>query len=338
MTHEFKQLVEVAYQNPHLKHVLATVVALDGSSYRKPGVQMLLSSDGTVTGAVSGGCVEKEVQLQAESVFESQISKVMTYDGSYRLGCKGVLYILLEPFSVTKSRYELVQEAFKERNSLLMTSYFAKEYSISPRFGSILKLTNKQVLSFRDDFVIDETIAHFSQTFSALSQLVIVGAEHDAVALCKASSQLGWEVRIIASPRDPKGIEFFTGATQISYLDPQMPIDFKIDSHTAVVLMNHNYARDFHFLLTLQKQNPFYIGILGSAQRREQILHDLFEYNSDLALEFIDAVYSPAGINIGAITPQEIAISILSEIIAVKHNKEVPSLRFRMGSIHVDKR
>ncbi|MFC5683251.1 XdhC family protein [Flavobacterium sp. MAHUQ-51] len=337
MTHEFKLLVEVAYGNQHIKHVLATVVNLDGSSYRKPGVQMLISEDGAIAGAVSGGCVEKEVQFQALRVFETQVPKVITYDGSFRLGCKGTLYILIEPFSISDVTYKLIQKELKARKTLEITSFFEKEYTESGCFGSVLKISSNQELTFREKYIPNKNLSQFKQVLTAISQLVIFGAEHDAVALSNMAVQMGWEVRIVTSPRDSRGIEIFLGANQISYLDPEMPFDFIIDEQTAVVLMNHNYARDLHFLLNLQKQNAFYIGILGSAQRREKLMHDLIEYNSELVLNFMETIYSPAGINIGAITPQEIAISIISEILAIKNKKEVPSLRHLMGQIHNNK-
>ena len=109
MTHELKEIVKEAIKNQALgiKNVLATVVDLDGSSYRHPGVRMLLSSTGKMIGAVSGGCVEKEVLRSANSVFETGKSKIMTYDGRYRLGCEGVLYILLEPFKVSDTFKEI---------------------------------------------------------------------------------------------------------------------------------------------------------------------------------------------------------------------------------------
>ena len=108
MTHEFKNIVEEALvaAKKGIKSVLATVVALDGSSYRRPGVRMLILEDGKMIGAVSGGCVEKEVLLQSESVFKTGQSKVMTYDGRYRLGCEGVLYILIEQFNPSKLFYK----------------------------------------------------------------------------------------------------------------------------------------------------------------------------------------------------------------------------------------
>ena len=100
MIHELKNIITttILKQEQGLKNVLATVVHLEGSSYRKPGVRMLISEDMEMTGAVSGGCVEAEVRRRAQSVFENGKSKMMTYDGRYRLGCEGILYILIEPF------------------------------------------------------------------------------------------------------------------------------------------------------------------------------------------------------------------------------------------------
>ena len=98
MTHELKQIVAtyISSRSKGLKTVLATVVALDGSSYRKPGVRMLIVEDETMVGAVSGGCVEKDILRQSKTVFDTGHPKMMTYDGRYRLGCEGILYILLE--------------------------------------------------------------------------------------------------------------------------------------------------------------------------------------------------------------------------------------------------
>ncbi len=98
--HELKQIINAYNQakDLNLKSVLASVVDLDGSSYRKPGVRMLILENDKMIGAVSGGCVEKEVLRQAKSVFTDGKSKMMTYDGRYRLGCEGVIYILLEEF------------------------------------------------------------------------------------------------------------------------------------------------------------------------------------------------------------------------------------------------
>ncbi|MGJ5641365.1 XdhC family protein [Formosa sp. S-31] len=334
MTHEFKQFVDVAYKNQNIKHVLATVVALDGSSYRKPGVQMLISEYGTMTGAVSGGCVEKEVLFQSQSVFLTNCPKVITYNGTFRLGCEGILYILIEPFKLTTESYTRIQTELQERRSMEMTSYFEKRVKQDYCFGSTIKLSDNTILNFRADFKPGSNTTTRSQNFTAIPQLVIFGGEHDAVALYKSAALLGWDIKVIASPRNPITLENFPEATKIYYQDPSMEFDFILDEHTAVVLMNHNYARDLQFFLQIQAFPVYYIAVLGSVKRRERLIHDLIEFAPDADTDFTDTIYSPAGIHIGAITPQEIAISILSEMIAVKRNKEVPSLRNYLGSFH----
>ena len=128
MTHELKKIFQ-EYGNLRakgLKTVLASVVALDGSSYRRPGVRMLISEDGTMVGAVSGGCVEKEVFFQATSVFKTGIPKMMTYDGRFRLGCEGILYILIEPFQPTEALLEGFHRSIKTRTTFKILSYYVK--------------------------------------------------------------------------------------------------------------------------------------------------------------------------------------------------------------------
>ena len=146
MTHEFKPIVEsyLLAKKQGLKTVLATVVALDGSSYRKPGVRMLILENGNMIGAVSGGCVEKEIVLQSESVFKSGISKIMTYDGRYRLGCEGILYILLEPFKPNKEFETAFFNCLEDRDSFEIISYFDKNIGSFMGIGSWLNINGEQ--------------------------------------------------------------------------------------------------------------------------------------------------------------------------------------------------
>ena len=99
MTHELKLLFETlgAWQKTGKKAVFVSVVALDGTSYRRPGVRMIISEDGETVGAVSGGCVENEIIRQADSVFRNDKAKIMNYDGRLRIGCEGIITILIEP-------------------------------------------------------------------------------------------------------------------------------------------------------------------------------------------------------------------------------------------------
>lgn len=338
MTHELKKIIAgcISNKSKGLNSVLATVVALDGSSYRRPGVRMIIAEDGTMTGAVSGGCVEKEVVLQSQSVFKNNKPKIMTYDGRYRLGCEGILYILLEPFNCTEDLQKKFFQNFRERKSFKINSYYLKEEITSSEMGSVVHFADgtKAAFSNFQDSKEDAELLLFSQDMPPLFKMIIIGSEHDAVELCRAASLLGWEVHIVASPKDPRTTENFPGAEVVLHVTPEEAGMLEIDKETAVVLMNHNYATDLKFLLAIKDKDPVYIGLLGSVKRREKLFHQLIEQQPDINESLLDKIHGPAGLNIGAETPQEIAVSIISEILTVVRKKEAIPLREKSGKIH----
>lgn len=154
MTHEFKHIITQAYKNQQngLKNVLATVVYLEGSSYRKPGVRMLITENGTMTGAVSGGCVEKEVQRRAQSIFKNNKPKVVTYDGRYRLGCEGILYILLEPLHISDEFLITFLKEINHRNSFVIKSFYEQKDETYGNFGSIIEFIDDTSFTFSTAF------------------------------------------------------------------------------------------------------------------------------------------------------------------------------------------
>ena len=340
MTHELKTIFESfsLAKKQGLQTILATVVDLDGSSYRKPGVRMLIWENGHMIGAVSGGCVEKEVVRQAETVFNSGVSKVMTYDGRYRLGSEGVLYILLEPFNPTSELNDKFNECLEQRNSFEVISNYIKQEGESQVFGSAIKFLNEPFYSFsgRNDISKNgnETrTLSFTQEMVPLFKLIIIGAEHDAVELCLLASLSGWEVNVVSSLSDPKTLASFPGAKQVSPVEADA-INLTIDEQTAVVLMTHNYARDLKYLAALKDSKPVYIGLLGARDRKEKLISQFLELHPDANWDFIATIHGPAGLNIGAITPQEIAISIISEILAVQRKKQPKLSDNKLDSIH----
>ena len=144
MTHEFKKIIQgfqKAKEN-RLQCVIATVVALEGSSYRKPGVRMLIIENGTMIGAVSGGCVEKEILKQSISIFKTGISKVMAYDGRYRLGCEGTLYILLELFNPEPSFIDAFNSSLDQHLSFTINSHYSKKINADKSYGSTILFDN----------------------------------------------------------------------------------------------------------------------------------------------------------------------------------------------------
>lgn len=338
MTHEFIHIIEQAKSNQRngIKNVLATVVDLDGSSYRKPGVRMLLSENGKMNGAVSGGCVEKEVFNRAQEVFKTDIGTIMTYDGRYRLGCEGILYILLEPFYISDEFYSQFSKNSELRNSFKIISSYKKEDGVTGNLGSEIFFEDGNQFKF-SDFETDSNNSEsliFEQILKPAFKLSIIGGEHDAVKLCAMASLLGWEVHVVTSIKDPKTILDFPGAKKVTSHTPESFPTNEIDEETAVVFMNHNYALDLKYVLKFQNLNFSYLGILGSAKRREKLLSDLIEYAPNVSEKFLENIHSPAGLNIGAITPEEIALSILSEILTVTRDKKPVSLKSFSGKIH----
>lgn len=337
MTHEFKTIIEEAEKAKlrGLKTVMASVVALDGSSYRKPGVRMLIIENGKMIGAVSGGCVEKEVLQQSQSVFKTGISKMMTYDGRYRLGCEGILYILLEQVNLDTGFIDAFSNCLKARYTFEIQSYFQKSVGEFPGLGSFVKVNNETFPINNNQVNIENLeLSVFEQTMPPCFKLVIIGAEHDAVQLCQYAALTGWEVTIVAGLSESKSIENFLGATTFVTTSSEMMDTYTIDNQTAVVLMTHNFANDLRYLVALKGILPSYIGVLGPAKRREDLLAQFIEYCPDISDEFLDNVYGPAGLNIGSETPQEIAVSIISEILAVTRKQNPISLSKKIGHIH----
>lgn len=335
MTHELKRIIQAftTAREKRLKTVLATVVALEGSSYRRPGVRMLLREDGVMVGAVSGGCVEKEVFLQARSVFSDGIPKMMTYDGRYRLGCEGILYILIEPFQPESDFLKAFDSGVKNRGSIQVISQFSKQEGADTAFGSVFRIGIQEV-SVRPQFRRDMITEIFEQTMQPCFKLVIIGAEHDAVQLCLFASLTGWEVTIVAAASEEKQISDFPGAEKFMGVEPELFTAKNIDDQSAVMIMTHSYVRDLKYLLALKDARPVYLGILGPTRRRERLLGDIIERHPEVADAFIDVIHGPAGLNIGAETAQEITIAIIAEILSTTRNQKPMKLKNKSGSIH----
>ena len=323
MTHELKEII-ATYQEAQLAgHVsaLATVVALNGSSYRKPGVRMLVSSNGKLTGAVSGGCVEKEILRQAQTVFQTKNAVMMTYDGRYRLGCEGFIYILIEPFEPQTPFLEAFTQAITDRISMELTSYYSETVGASSHLGTEITLDG-QVFSFSDNS-LDTSKTRFTQTLPPCFRLYIFGTEHDAQCLAAQAAQCGWEIEIVATHQNVLKVASFPSNTPFHVLEPNRVSSLKLDVNTAVVLMTHNFAKDLNYLIQLhQHAQSMYIGVLGSTLRMEQLLSSLIEQVPEVSEGFIEQVHGPAGLDIHAITPQEIAVSILAQIISILRQKK----------------
>ncbi len=204
------------------------------------------------------------------------------------------------------------------KNSGSLITLNGKTYSINPNF-------NPKEIDDQDCF---------TQKFDPLFQLFIFGAEHDAVQLCQSAKLLGWEVTIFASADESKSCDYFPGASAL--LTPAFDeVDTSvIDEQTAVVLMTHSFSKDVQYLMALKNVKPAYLGMIGSVNRRERILSTMLDYFPDISPEFLEQIHGPAGINIGAETASEIAVSVLAEILSVIRQQNPVSLLEKTGAIH----
>lgn len=337
MTQEIRLLFQTlkSWQELGRKAVFISVVALEGSSYRRPGVCMIMSEDGEMIGAVSGGCVETEIERQAQRVFQTGKAKVIVYDGRFRIGCEGIIHILIEPVFISDELFTAFEKQVEKRQSFNMEAWFYREVGEYENVGTWIVLSGKKYSlhpSFSPDLITNQE--RFTLTLQPLFQLFIFGAEHDAVQLCQAAKLLGWEVTVVASPDESKSCEYFPGAT--SLIAPTFDeIDTsKVDDQTAIVLMTHSFNKDVQYLMALKDTSPAYLGLLGSNNRRERVLSMLLDYMPDISTDFLEQIHGPAGISIGAESAPEIAVSILAEILSVIRHQKPIALCEKAGSIH----
>lgn len=339
MLHELKNIVEAAQEalSSGLQTALVTVVALEGSSYRRPGVRMLVIESGAMVGAVSGGCVEKEIMRQAQSVFQTGQPKTMTYDGRLRLGCEGILTLLIEPFAPTDSFFESFDGYLTARQPVTITTYYHPEVG-STQGGSLVHFSTSNPTPVRSSAEpvqwATQGLTFFKNTLAPSLRLWIIGAEHDSVALCQLASLSGWEVTVVAAPDEQKTAADFPGVSHFKPISAEALALENTDSETAVVLMTHSLVKDVKYLGALLDRPLGYLGMLGPKRRRERIISEMLEYHPEVTPEFLEQIHGPSGLDVGAETAQEIAISILAEIMAVLRQRSPIHLREKSQGIH----
>jgi xanthine/CO dehydrogenase XdhC/CoxF family maturation factor len=174
----------------------------------------------------------------------------------------------------------------------------------------------------------------FKQELEPCFKLIIFGAEHDAVQLCRLASATGWEVEVVSGVSEPKTIENFPGAQSFVSTSVESYDINAIDTETAIMVMTHSFANDLKWILALKDCQPAYLGLLGPVKKRENLISSLLEYEPNISENFIESIHGPAGLNIGSVTSQEISISIIAEILAVKRNQTPMSLKEKTGNIH----
>ncbi|WP_426670221.1 XdhC family protein [Mucilaginibacter sp. McL0603] len=353
------------------KTALATVVLVEGSAYRKAGARMLITEDGLLTGAISGGCLEGDALRKARMVILQQESLLVTYDTmddddaklGVGLGCNGIIHILIEPINDhSKNPIALLKKIIENRGNAVLVTLFSIEDRKAPQPGTCLFLSENDLIFNGSDnanyhpALIDdakkvlenqrsETMNYtygavytgFVEHIKPLVSLVVIGAGNDAIPLTKIAAVLGWNITVIDGRHNYAVPERFPLANKVIVAKPENVLpQLELNDWTAFVLMTHNYNYEISLLKQLLPLNLPYLGILGPKKKLERMLTEVEESGTEITEEQLHKVYGPVGLDIGSESSEEIALSIVAEIKAVLSSRKGYSLKYKPVPIHDD--
>ena len=316
---------------------LATIVATRGSTYRRAGARLLVPAEGEPIGNISGGCLEADVARIGREVMGSGEPRVVSFDltadddavWGYGLGCNGAFELYVEPTAGA------VESAHFLRSALAGEPTVVSTVIAGPRMGRRWSGTDgAAAAALRDGtarVVEDGGERVFHEPMLPPLRLVVCSAGHDAIPLVRQASELGWRVTVADVRRQLLTHDRFPGASDFLDADPDRAAEAVApDERTAVVLMSHNYLRDIGYLRCFLDAPLAYLGALGPRGRTEQMLAQIGR------AEAIERLHAPAGLDIGAEGPEEVARAIVAEILAVVRGRPGGPLRDRRGPIHED--
>jgi xanthine dehydrogenase accessory factor len=354
------------------KTALATVVHVEGSSYRRPGARMLITEDGMLTGAISGGCLEGDALRKALLAINENKNKLVTYDTTdeddvkfgVQLGCNGIVHILFETIDpgVPNNPLELLKLLQDKRTNAVLCTLFslnaqtvqpgtqclyqsgqAEAFSPGPLFTTfsaivqddIYLVYEKQETTFKHFLLEEQELTALVEFLPPAISLNIFGAGNDAIPLVAIAGILGWEVNVIDGRRTHVTSERFPGVNKLVLQKADQALnELNLDERSAAVLMTHNYNYDLEILSQITNTTCPYIGVLGPKKKMNRMLEELAAADKEILAANLENVYSPVGLDLGAETAEEIALSICAEIKAVLSGKNGQMLRNKVQSIH----
>ena len=350
-------------------YALATVVHVSGSTYRGLGARMLVESSEQSEGTIGGGCLESDVREQAAASIEDGQPRLVHYDATSEddivlgtgLGCGGVTRVLIEPIR-TGHRPLVVDflraNALESMHVVLATAF---EYEGIPGLvpGQRLAMGHDKPMGcdISDElvraWVADEARVRWAKRegkrystattlryergrgwASVLIEMLrppphvwIFGAGYDARPIVSLVSSMGWRASVVDHRPSFALPERFPDAHQVVLVSPhQWPNDLAIEPNSVAIVMTHSFLQDQFVLRHIAPIGLDYIGILGPHQRTQRLLGDLEERP-------VRAPFAPVGLDLGAETPEEIALSIVAEIQATRLGRVGGHLSLRSRSI-----
>lgn len=341
---------------------VATVAAVDGSAYRRPGAKLLAPADGGNYGAVTAGCLEDAVLDIAREVIDTGRSRLETFDlveddddsWGLGLGCNGVIDLFVEPLD---TGWDRPLAALGDGDSVtLLTAVEADSVTVGSRTvvvdGRRESIADRpelpaEVLDATEDAV--EAIRGTGRTrlveaggtrvlvdgLAPTPELLLFGGQNDLPPVARLASQVGFSVHV-HSGRGAVDESSVPAADTVTTGHPTAVADHVAhDEHTSAVVMSHNLLDDRLAVEALLRETAVpYVGLMGPRERFEELRESLAADGVTLTEAELDRVSTPVGLDLGGGEPVEIAFSVVSEVLAVSNGRAGGRLRDRKGPIH----
>ena len=349
---------------------LATITHVSGSTYRREGARLLIRPDGTTVGSISGGCLEGDVGEAAREVVRTGQPRILKYDltadddavWGLGLGCNGMIHVFVEPVRPDGDLdlVALLQDSIDRRRMAALATVIGAPVGGVPLGARVFVPEHGEVESTIADPALTSRVAAAARQQLASGQtstvgldlpggrgevfievvnppipLLICGAGHDVRPVVRLAHELGWWVMVADSRPAFATRERFPQADEVFLAeDRDVARVARVDPQTFAVIMTHNFLHDLEILRGLLASPARYIGLLGPRARSEKLLAELEKSGVVLDDDQRARLYGPVGLDTGADSPEEIALSILAEILAVRNGRAPASLRDRRGAIH----
>jgi len=345
---------------------LATVVHVEGSSYRRAGARMLVTDDGQLTGAISGGCLEGDALRKARLVMAQQKPMLVTYDTTddddaklgVGLGCSGIIHILIEPINNEDNTnpIALFKQFLSKRAPVVLITIFSLNDKQAPQPGTCALLNKNEIItgkfpdatieeasltdakdvlkngnSLTKTYIYQDKFTCFIELLQPAVSLILVGAGNDTIPLTQIAKVLGWQVTVVDGRANYAVAARFPMADKLVIAKPETLLaNIVIDQRTVFVLMTHNYNYDMAVIKQLLPLHLPYIGALGPKKRLHRLLNELQDEGTTITDKELENVYGPSGLDIGSENAEEIALSIIAEIQSVLKKRNGAPLKHKM--------
>lgn len=316
---------------------LLTLIAVRGSAYRRPGAKMMMADDGRMVGTLSGGCLEGDLYMYAENAMKTYTPSLHHYDltedemWGLGIGCKGMIDVWVEPLDPKEDFWRRFGQALQTESPVLLGGNLPIGSRWLIQDGRMVERGSCPADAPGLDEVLES--GFLSQWINGIyvdvmvppEPLFIAGAGHDAEPVARLANQVGFEVTILDPRPHVNNKDHFPDAWRHWVQDPASLNPQEV-SGAYWLIMNHHQRRDQSALQLALAAKPRYVGVLGPISRTREMLDRLGI--SSRALEGMP-LYAPVGLDLGAETPDEVAVSLISELMMIRRNAKGGHLRGR---------